>query len=136
CSCQTAILKLRPTRSTSNGGLLTSGTFKPDVTKNHPAMFNRKTTTTLKTEDSKLAKLSNVQGSLPPIMRGLPVLAILAGEAADKATGSNKVEELMLGADEPSLLGVPPKKAPASTMTNADVARPGVKMMCQICAAS
>lgn len=99
-------------------------------------MFNSKNSTTLKTEVSKLAKLSNVQGGLPPIMRGLPVLAILAGEAAAKATGSNKVEELMLGADEAILLGDPPKKAPASTMTNADVARPGVKMMCQICAES
>lgn len=94
-------------------------------------MFNSKKSASLKTEVSKLVKLSNVQAGLPPIMRGLPVLAILAGEAAAKATnGGNKVEELMLGADEAILLVDPPKQP----ITMSEEVRPGVKIMCQLCA--
>lgn len=94
-------------------------------------MFDFKKSEILKTEVSKLARLSNVQGGLPPIMRGLPVLAILVGEAAAKTTGKNNVEELILGTDESILLGDAPKQPP---MWSGDAARPGVKMMCRTCA--
>src|SRR6478735_6905465 len=44
-------------------------------------MSSNKSSQALRTEVSKLARLSNIQGGLPPLMRGLPVLAIMAGEA-------------------------------------------------------
>ncbi|RMJ07925.1 hypothetical protein BHE90_012502 [Fusarium euwallaceae] len=85
----------------------------------------------LKTEVSRLAKLSNIQGGLPPLMRGLPVLAILAGEAVAKATDSrNLIEERMFGTDEVVSL-----QGPTQTIstTNKEWARPGVREMCQRC---
>lgn len=85
----------------------------------------------LKTEVAKLAKLSNVQGGLPPLMRGLPVLAILAGEAVAKATDSrNLIEERILGANEVVSL-----QGPTQTLstTNKEWTRPGGKEMCQRC---
>lgn len=103
----------------------------PNNPNTQPVMFNSKNSASLKTEVSKLARLSNVQGGLPPIMRGLPALAILAGEAAARTTGGNKVEELILGTGESILLGDAPKQPP---MWSGDAARPGVKMMCRICA--
>ena len=90
-------------------------------------------TTSLKAEVSKAAKLSNIQGGLPSIMRGLPVIAILAGETFARVTnGHNKVEERMLGADEAIVLGDPPRQS--SSGVHADIARPGIEMMCQRCA--
>lgn len=84
----------------------------------------------LKTEVAKLAKLSNIQGGLPPLMRGLPVLAILAGEAVAKATDSrNLIEERMLGANDVVSLQGPQ----TLSTTNKEWTRPGVKEMCQRC---
>ncbi|KAJ3537887.1 hypothetical protein NM208_g6143 [Fusarium decemcellulare] len=83
-----------------------------------------------KNEVSKLAKLSNVQGGLPPIMRGLPVLAIMAGEVVAKATdGRNVIEERILGADEVVALASPKQV----TKPSVEWMRPGVRMMCQKC---
>jgi len=95
-------------------------------------MLYSKNSVYLKSEISKLAKLGNIQGGIPPVMRGLPVLAIMAGEAVAQAThGRNFIEERMLGADEAILLGAPPKQLPLTT--RGDAARPGVRMMCQRC---
>jgi hypothetical protein len=89
----------------------------------------------LKGELSKIARLSNVQGGLPPIMRGLPVLAILAGEVVSKATnGHNVVERRVLGVDETFLLGVPITEASATaTEMKREGPRGGVKAMCRRC---
>ncbi|KAH6874686.1 hypothetical protein B0T10DRAFT_498311 [Thelonectria olida] len=96
-------------------------------------MSSNKTSSSLKTEVSKLAKLSNIQGGLPPIMRSLPVLAILAGEAISKATdGRNAIEERMLGADEAIFLQSPPTQ-PLDMAKSSDGARLGPRMMCQTC---
>ncbi|KAK2766769.1 hypothetical protein FQN54_006083 [Arachnomyces sp. PD_36] len=73
------------------------------------------TPSTLKTEISKLAKRTNVQNGLPPSMRGLPVLAIMAGRAIAKATnGTNAIEDKMLGTDETVLLAGPIEKEQTS----------------------
>ena len=49
-------------------------------------------------------------------MRGLPVLAILAGGAIAKATnGANAVEERILGKDEAILLTGSSEEGPSST---------------------
>ena len=90
---------------------------------------------TLKNEVLKLAKLSNIQGGLPPLMRGLPVLAILAGEIISKATnGSNIVEQTMLGPDETMLLGSPIAQVSMSTARKErEWIREGMKMMCMRC---
>ncbi|KPM38041.1 hypothetical protein AK830_g8541 [Neonectria ditissima] len=86
----------------------------------------------LQTELSKAAKLSNVQAGLPPLIRGLPVLAILAGEVVAKATnGQNAVEERILGFDEAVLLQAPTRQL---SLTETHVwARPGIAEMCQMC---
>lgn len=86
------------------------------------------TPSTLKTEISKLAKRSNIQNGLPPSMRGLPVLAIMAGGAIAKATNSNSnaVEDRMLGNDEAVLLAGPSsEKAETSHKQEPDEARTG-----------
>lgn len=97
-------------------------------------MWNKKSTS-LKAEISKAAKLSNIQGGLPPIMRGLPVMAVLAGEAIAKATdGRNIIEERILGADEAVFLSSPPPQSSVSVPpVNHSWARPGVQLMCQSC---
>jgi hypothetical protein len=89
----------------------------------------------LKGELSKISRLSNVQGGLPPIMRGLPVLAILAGEVVSKATnGHNIVERHVLGVDETFLLGAPITEASATTTEiKRKGTREGVKTMCRRC---
>lgn len=68
-------------------------------------------------------------------MRGLPVLAILAGEVVSKATnGPNIVERQMLGVDETFLLGVPITEAPASVAKiKEEWSREGIKAMCRRC---
>lgn len=97
-------------------------------------MFKGNKSTSLKSEVSKSAKLSNIQGGLPPLMRGLPVLAILAGEAVAKATeGRNVVEERMLGADDAIQLAAPRQQS-NDTTTRINKTRPGVSMMCHVCA--
>ncbi|KAK7414845.1 hypothetical protein QQX98_006360 [Neonectria punicea] len=79
-------------------------------------MSPNRTFPSLQTELSKAAKLSNVQAGLPPLIRGLPVLAILAGEAVAKATnGRNAVEERMLGFDEAVLLQAPTQQPSTTT---------------------
>lgn len=66
----------------------------------------------LKTELSKLARMSNIQAGLPITLRILPVAAVLAGGAIAKVSGgSNHVEERMLGFDETILLSVPDQNA-------------------------
>lgn len=93
-------------------------------------MFSSNKSHSLQTELSKLAKLSNVQGGLPPLIRGLPVLAILAGEVVAKATnGQNIIEERMLGGDEAVVLQAPGPQTPTTHVGM----RPGVEMMCQTC---
>jgi hypothetical protein len=65
-------------------------------------------------------------------MRGLPVLAIMAGEALAKATdGQNMVEERMLGADEVFELQSPQVTTQVSVAK--EIGRPGVNMMCRAC---
>jgi hypothetical protein len=60
----------------------------------------------LTAEISKLAKTSRVQNGLPGSMRGLPAIALFAGSALSKTTGSsNVVEKWMLGDEEVPLLG-------------------------------
>lgn len=94
-------------------------------------MFSSGKSPSLQTELSKLAKLSNVQGGLPPLMRGLPVLAILAGEVVAKATnGQNIIEERIIGADQAFALQAPGSQTPT---TRHVWVRPGVEMMCQTC---
>ena len=94
-------------------------------------MFKNQKSVSLKSDVSRLAKLGNVQGGLPPLMRGLPVLAILAGEVVAQATDTrNVIEERILGADETILLD-PPQDA--STQVSGEQIRPGVQMMCLRC---
>ncbi|KAI1733763.1 hypothetical protein F4680DRAFT_379366 [Xylaria scruposa] len=90
---------------------------------------------TLKSELSKLAKKSNIQAGLPFILRGLPVAAIVAGEAIAKVSGgSNRVEERMLGFDETVLLSMP-SQSPSirCTENEREYTRQGVIMMCMSC---
>ncbi|GFF89040.1 hypothetical protein IFM47457_08016 [Aspergillus lentulus] len=62
----------------------------------------------LTAEISKLAKASRVQSGLPGSMRALPAIAIFAGTALSRTTGtSNVVEKWMLGDEEVPLLGSP-----------------------------
>jgi len=97
-------------------------------------MSSNKTSQALKAEVSKLARLSNVQGGLPPLMRGLPVIALMAGEAISKATnGQNLVEERLLGADEAVVLQAPPATNAATIVAVEGPGRPGVSTMCQTC---
>ncbi|KAF5566316.1 nwd1 [Fusarium napiforme] len=73
-------------------------------------MSSNKSSQALRTEVSKIARLSNIQGGLPPLMRGLPVLAVMAGEAIAKTTNTkNMIEERLLGADEVFILQSPQK---------------------------
>ncbi|CAJ0538960.1 Ff.00g068120.m01.CDS01 [Fusarium sp. VM40] len=95
-------------------------------------MSSNKSSQSLRTEVSKLARLSNIQGGLPPLMRGLPVLAIMAGGALAKATdGQTMVEERMLGADEVFELQSPQITTQVSVVK--EIGRPGVNMMCRAC---
>lgn len=65
-------------------------------------------------------------------MRGLPVLAIMAGGALAKATdGQTMVEERMLGADEVFELQSPQITTQVSVVK--EIGRPGVNMMCRAC---
>lgn len=65
-------------------------------------------------------------------MRGLPVLAIMAGEAIAKKTNTtNIIEERMLGADEVFILKSPQESTTSSAKN--DFGRPGVSLMCQTC---
>lgn len=65
-------------------------------------------------------------------MRGLPVLAIMAGEAIAKtANTTNMIEERMLGADEVFILQSPQGSTRSTAMN--DIGRPGVNLMCQTC---
>ena len=66
-------------------------------------------------------------------MRGLPVIALMAGEAISKATnGQNLIEERLLGADEAVVLQAPSITI-ATGVAAASLGRPGVSMMCQTC---
>ncbi|KAJ4122713.1 hypothetical protein NW768_010153 [Fusarium equiseti] len=97
-------------------------------------MSSNKTSQALKAEVSKLARLSNVQGGLPPLMRGLPVIALMAGEAISKATnGQNLIEERILGTDEAVVLQAPPTATITTGVAAGELGRPGVSMMCQTC---
>ncbi|GAW19525.1 hypothetical protein ANO14919_090130 [Xylariales sp. No.14919] len=89
----------------------------------------------LKTELSKLAKRGNIQAGLPFIMRGLPVAAILAGEAiAEVSGGSNRIEERMLGPDETFVLNMPGQNPSTSIVqSKRDSRQEGVTMMCVRC---
>ncbi|RBR07102.1 uncharacterized protein FIESC28_10819 [Fusarium coffeatum] len=97
-------------------------------------MSSNKTSQALKAEVSKLARLSNVQGGLPPLMRGLPVITLMAGEAISKATnGQNLIEERLLGADEAVVLQAPSTATITTGVATGGLSRPGVSMMCQTC---
>nr|ANF07026.1 hypothetical protein FVEG_15199 [Fusarium verticillioides] len=95
-------------------------------------MSSSKSSQALRTEVFKLARLSNIQGGLPPLMRGLPALAIMAGEAIAKTTNTtNMIEERILGADEVFILQSPQDPTRGTAMN--DIGRPGVSLMCQTC---
>ncbi|KAI1749088.1 hypothetical protein F4782DRAFT_316428 [Xylaria castorea] len=89
----------------------------------------------LKTELSKLAKKSNIQAGLPFVLRGLPVAAILAGEAIAKvSSGSNRIEERLLGFDETVLLDMPSQNPSVRCTGNKrEYTQQGVLMMCVRC---
>ncbi|VUC28000.1 unnamed protein product [Clonostachys rosea] len=62
----------------------------------------------LATELAKIAKLSNVQSALPSILRQAPTIAIMAGGAIARGTGSdNFIEQWIQGKDEALCLGAP-----------------------------
>jgi hypothetical protein len=64
-------------------------------------------------------------------MRGLPVIALMAGEAISKVTNSqNIIEERLLGADEAVVLQAPPTTTHTTTR---NLGRTGVSMMCNSC---
>ncbi|KND89185.1 hypothetical protein TOPH_06145 [Tolypocladium ophioglossoides CBS 100239] len=98
-------------------------------------MPQNKTPTSLKTELSRLAKLSIIQIGLPPLLRSAPVLAILAGEVIARATnGRNSIEERILGPDETFLLKEPSRQTPlTTTVRETEGFRQGVGMMCRTC---
>lgn len=55
----------------------------------------------LTAEIAKAAKLGSVQAALPPLLRGAPTIAIIAGATIAKVTGgSNLMEERLLGSRE------------------------------------
>ena len=67
-------------------------------------------------------------------MRGLPVIALMAGEAISKATnGQNLIEERLLGVDEAVVLQAPSTVVAANSVTVEGPGRPGVRMICQTC---
>ncbi|KAJ5627986.1 hypothetical protein N7490_010214 [Penicillium lividum] len=78
-------------------------------------MPHQTTLTTLKTGLSKLAKLKSTQAAVPPILKGLPAMAILAGGVIAKVTNSeNFIERQILGKpsnDESIALPEPTKKS-------------------------
>lgn len=88
----------------------------------------------LKTEVSKLARLSNVQSGLPFILRGAPVIAILAGEAIAKATdGRNAIEERILGPEKAIELEPPRRQARETLISTCQWGSRGAEMMCVRC---
>lgn len=89
----------------------------------------------LSAEVAKLAKLSHIQNGLPGAMRGLPVLAILAGEVVSKVTmGPNIVEERLLGVGDVFLLNPPREKGSVGLVQREkEGVRDGILMMCQRC---
>ncbi|KAI0522077.1 hypothetical protein F5B22DRAFT_592720 [Xylaria bambusicola] len=89
----------------------------------------------LKTELTKLAKLSNIEAGLPLIIRGLPAIAIVAGAAIARASGdTNHIEERLLGPDETILLNMPSQSLSEShTIKNRQCIHLGVMMMCYRC---
>jgi hypothetical protein len=71
--------------------------------------------TNLNAELSKLARLSNVQNALPPVMRSLPLIAIFAGTVISNVTGGvNGIEKRILGPDETSFLNDPSRETPST----------------------
>ena len=88
----------------------------------------------LKTEVSKLARLSNVQNGLPFILRGAPVIAILAGDAIAKATnGRNAIEERILGPEKAIELDPPRRQTRETVMLTYQWGSRGAEMMCVRC---
>lgn len=67
-------------------------------------------------------------------MRGLPVIALMAGEAISKAAnGQNLIEERLPGADEAVVLQAPSNATITTGIAAGGLGRPGVSMMCQTC---
>jgi hypothetical protein len=82
----------------------------------------------LKSEVSKLAKLTNIQNGLPPTLRAVPLLAIFAGNIISRAVGgANVIEERMLGADEneTSLLKAPSAELPEKRIEGEESGKEG-----------
>ncbi|KAJ5752887.1 hypothetical protein N7520_009804 [Penicillium odoratum] len=77
-------------------------------------MPHQTTLTTLKTGLSKLAMLKSSQAAVPPILKGLPAMAIVAGGVIAQVTnGENFIERQILGKpsnDECIALPEPTKK--------------------------
>ena len=89
----------------------------------------------LKTEVSKLMKLSHIQNGLAPVMRGLPVAVIFAGDVISKVTkGENTVEQRMLGVDETFMLRGPNEQAPEGKVEDVQaIGSEGVTTLCGSC---
>lgn len=70
--------------------------------------WRKKPAMPLHIELAKISKLTGLQSSLPPILRGAPVVAIFAGRILAQAMdGRNRVEEKVLGQDGIMVLGAP-----------------------------
>lgn len=70
----------------------------------------------LKSELSRIAKLSNLQAALPCALQVAPVVAIGIGHLLAKTTnGGNVIEHRLLGDDETILLATPSPSAPPTT---------------------
>ncbi|KAL4732962.1 hypothetical protein BDV11DRAFT_176145 [Aspergillus similis] len=68
----------------------------------------------LKTEISKIAKLSRLQSGLPGAMRAVPAAAIIVGGVLAKVPGAPDLEKVMLGKDELIALEAPREKKAAT----------------------
>ena len=67
-------------------------------------------------------------------MRGLPVIALMAGEAISKATnGQNLIEERLLGAHEAVVLQAPSTATITTGVAAGTLGRPGGSIICQTC---
>lgn len=87
----------------------------------------------LKGELSKLARLTNVQSGLPPILKVAPVIAIAVAQRLPKtADGRNLIEDRLLGTSEAIFLSSP-VTTESRIKINHSGTRAGVQSMCNLC---
>ena len=87
----------------------------------------------LKGELSKLARLTNVQSGLPPILKVAPVIAIAVAQRLPKtADGRNFIEDRILGTSEAIFLSSP-VITESRVKANRFGIRAGVQSMCNLC---